>query len=444
MLRTPDGGIYLRFSKLIDVYSIEENQFGAARVTVVDWTLLELPLAHAGPVDLGIVAGLSTKYALSLGTEFRQHLDRGGAIAIKVAGPGERIVVSSWDRMPVDNQGRPMITTDVRPLVKHTVRTDLGVNPAVFLPGIKPVEMPAEVKLSLEIVSTPRPGGGVEWKVHGTAEFVLQSPDLRKAGISAAMDWLKENGYPGWGPAPESSSEAAFVLGPVEFGQLPAAVRRQIENHLASRGVTITEEGVIPEDQVGKLAGGLAQDLLPQAAAPDSAPAVPSDTSPIISALNPPPPAPSAAPRPLSDVLGIDPRGSADDQRVLPFGPAPSPEDRLVLPYGPAPSPEAARLPSRPRPEERLLLPFPPAADPRLLQAPPSAEHRDTGGAVVHRGESDGNVPPGHAAELAHQPAFPADGHRPLPANLVPVPPACWPGGPGGPGIPVPVGRGAL
>jgi hypothetical protein len=341
LLRTPDGGFYAQFSKVIDLYKIEENQFGAARLTLLDQSLLEHPLTRLGPVDLGVAAGVSMRYALTHGVEFSQSLDRGDAIAIKLWGPGKRVIATSWDRMPTDRQGQPLITTDVRPVNKHTIKTDLAVSPALFVPGAKAMELPAEAKLSLEVSAGPRRGGGVEWKVQGTVEFVAQSPDFRKAGISAAMDWLKGLGYPGWAPSPESSTEATLVLGPIEFHKLPQAVRQQIANHFASRDVTITEEGTIPEDQVRQLTG---------------VPVPPQEQpSAIFSALNPPLAARPAAggqvlpfgPAPSADdqrVLPFNPVPSANDPRLLPFGPAPSADDRRVLPFGPAPSADDKRV----------------------------------------------------------------------------------------------------
>jgi hypothetical protein len=330
LLRTPEGGLYVRFSRLIDAFGLEENQFGAVRMTLVDLNLAELPLAHVGPVDLGVVAGLSMKYALTHGVEFKQPLDRGDAIAIKVSGPGERVIVTSWDRMPLGEDGQPLITTDVTPVDKHTVKTDLKVSPAAFLPGSK-VELPAEAKLSLEVSAS-----GGQWKVQGTAELVAQSPDLRKSGISALMGWLNGFGYPGWGPSPESSTEGAFVLGPVEFHRLPGYIRQQIQDHMAGRGVTVTEEGTVPEDQIGKLIGAPAQAPPQPQPAPNPQP-VP-ERSPILLALNP---------APTADALRTLPYGpapTADDLRALPYGRAPSADDRRALPYGPAPTADDRRL----------------------------------------------------------------------------------------------------
>ncbi len=96
LARTAEGGLYLRFKRLIDAVSYEESPLGALRgsldhVEPVDWHGPKL-----GSVGVGMTFESGSTESYTPGHEFEQPLNRGDTFGVKISGPGPRVIVDHW------------------------------------------------------------------------------------------------------------------------------------------------------------------------------------------------------------------------------------------------------------------------------------------------------------------------------------------------------------
>lgn len=158
---------------------------------------------------------------------------------------------------------------------------------------------------------------------------------------------MKSIGVPGWAPKLESTTEAAFVIGPLEFTKLPAAVRQQVGDWLGGHGVTVTEEGTIPADQAGQLPG-----VPPALALPPGTPG-PADQAPGPPAVPDAPVAGDAPVVPDSAAASVPPTSA--DPPAASHGLIPPSIQELLNPPDPAPPVQPAGTPPLLTPEQAAL-----------------------------------------------------------------------------------------
>ncbi len=265
VVKSREGGVYLEFRRMIDAISYEESSLQGLRLTVAEvkgGVRLADIAGGPGGIGAGIAMSAGAKYAFTPGREFEQKLNRGDGIAIKLSGPGPRVINSHWDRMETRADGHGVVkpikdVADVAQKTKHTLKSDAAVSPAIFLPGLPdPLAVPMQAKVSVELSASQKAGEGWETKAELTVEFVTPVKQVGDVlgkvidgfGYGDLRDWL---GLPEWMPLePDVSSEGGLIIGPWDLKKLAGPALGFARQVLTQQGFTLPENGLPSADDL--------------------------------------------------------------------------------------------------------------------------------------------------------------------------------------------------
>jgi hypothetical protein len=263
IVETSDGTRYLRFWRKVDVVKFEESRLAAIRAAFKLEDVSDLVIEHEfgklGEVGGGVSVGYRVKGSDTPGHQFEQKVDQGDSIAVKLGGgPGRSVVVEHWDNWPANEKQQDPLEFDANKNVKYlnriTLKNDIEASPALFIPGMKAIELPLHAKVSLELT----------WQhKEGEAWSPLLRPDLKLtvefvAGATTVGDTIKallksaaRSAHVALPPVlldlPESSSEGAFVVGPWDVYTLPGEVGDRVRQLARS---VLRQQGIETDDQL--------------------------------------------------------------------------------------------------------------------------------------------------------------------------------------------------
>jgi hypothetical protein len=263
LVRLPGEGLYLEFRRETHAITYEESKLQLVRLTVAD-VKAAVPIvgSHTG-VQLGGVASAGAKYAYTPdGQEHKQPVNRGALFAIKLSGSGPLVIFHQWHHLatPVRADGtvEKIKVAGVDTKVKHTLKANASVSPALFVPGLK-LTAPVGAAVSVELSWTKK--GDKPWqpRVEFTLEFVLSVKHLTDL-LGTSLEGFyspQEFGVPEWMPLePDISGEAAFIIGPVpvDITKLSGCAVVTVREILRREGFTLPPAGLPPpEDLIQQL-----------------------------------------------------------------------------------------------------------------------------------------------------------------------------------------------